>query len=126
MSENNNYIPSQIQSDMENKIGIKEDKRVSIRDVIELLMKGFNERFFKSHLSRRNIDGIIRARIYIEYMREEYGLEMSVTQELVNSKIDTVWSYDGQGMEKIVQIIEAMREQNLINAIEEKKGGLFR
>lgn len=101
----------------------KDDKRVSIKDVVTLLFKpsGMNQ---KSILSNTNINAILKMLSANQYLEETYDFRVTQFDILIEAKLEYIISESGRGRNDFLKVIENMRDS--IHVEDEKKGGFFR
>lgn len=96
----------------------REDKRVSIKDILNNLFSLTNIKQ-KSILSDTNISALMKMRAANEYLNDTYGFEITQFDRLIEDKLVFVISKDGRGRQDFVKVIESMRDTIYI---EEKEG----
>lgn len=112
-----------IDEHMEMSISPKDDKRVSIKDIIEHLFKptGMEQ---KSVLSNTNISAILKMVSANTYLEETYNFRITQFDVLTQAKLEYIISEGGRGRTDFLKVIENMRDTIYVD--EEKKGGFFR
>lgn len=87
----------------------KEDKRVSIKDVVNLLFspKGMEQ---KSILSNTNISAILKMVAANTYLQETYNFRITQFDVLTQAKLEYIISEGGRGRTDFLAVIENMRD----------------
>ena len=112
---------SNIQDAIENSIEIGEDKKQSIKDVVELLFRGFIEERLKTIITERHLRGIIRAKALNNYLQREYGFRLNDLDRIIEYKTHYIISLHGRGRDDILMIVKNMAEQNYFMDDDNKK-----
>ena len=97
----------------------KEDKRVSIKDVLEIIFdkKGIEQ---QTVLSNTNINAIIRMQALNKYVETAYNFKFEIFTKLIDDKRLNIISLNGRGRKDIIESIQAMQENRI--EIPEKRG----
>ncbi len=103
---------------------LKDDKRVSIKDVVNLLFNpnGMNQ---KSVLSNSNISAILKMLSANQYLEETYDFRITQFDVLIQAKLEYIISESGRGRNDFLKVIENMRDTIQIDDTA-KGGGFFR
>lgn len=101
----------------------KEDKRVSIKDILNTLFQkdGMKQ---KSILSNTNISAILKMEAANQYLEEMYNFRITQFDILIIEKLQYIISEGGRGRTDFLKVIENMRDTITIDG--EKQGGFFR
>ena len=97
----------------------KEDKRVSIKDILSIIFdkKGIEQ---QTVLSNQNINAIIKMQALNNYIERTYKFKFEIFTKLIDDKRLNIISLNGRGRTDIIESIQAMQENRI--EIPEKKG----
>ena len=113
-------MPS-IEESLEATLAPKEDKRVSIKDILNTL---FNTQAIsqKSILSNTNITALLKMNAANRFLEDTYHIRITQFDTLIQDKLQYVISLEGRGREDFIKVIEATKDTIHI----EQEGGILK
>lgn len=78
-----------------------------LSELVAELNRVLNESSFyaKSHITKRNLRGILRAQAFQQYLHQRYDFRVKVLDILIEEKLKGVLSIEGKGRREIVEMI---------------------